>query len=123
MSIEIDFRTTILSAAPNRVYPDFAPSIVLNETNILPFITYQVIGGDGRKRIDRADTLKKYRIQVNSYAKTRISCSNLSILVESLLNNATLFKAVSLNQPISVYEDEVNLYGCMQDYSIHYNVF
>jgi hypothetical protein len=122
MSIEIDFRTTIINAAPNRVFPDFAPSAVLSESNVSPFVTYQVIGGDGRRRIDQADSLKMYRIQVNCYAKTRILCSNLAILVESLLNNATLFKAVSLNQPISVYEDEVNLYGCMQDYSIHYKV-
>jgi hypothetical protein len=122
MSIEADFRSTVLSAAPNRVFPDVAPSPILAEANPAPFITYQVIGGTGRRRIDLPDTLKMYRIQVNCYAKTRILCSNLAILVESRLNSATLFKAVALNEPISTYEDEVGLYGCMQDFSIHYHV-
>lgn len=122
MSIEADFRSTILLAAHNRVFPDVAPSPVLAEANPAPFITYQVIGGTGRRRIDLPDTLKMYRVQVNCYAKTRILCSNLAILVESRLNSATLFKAVALNEPISTYEDEVGLYGCMQDFSIHYHV-
>jgi len=120
--IEIDFRTTILSAAPNRVFADFAPTAVLAEANPLPFVTYNVIGGSARQTIGTPDSLKMYRVQVNCFAKTRILCSNLSILVESKLNNASLFKAVSLGQPNSTYEDEVNLYGCIQDFSIHYQV-
>ena len=122
MSIETDIRAAIISIAPNRVFPDFAPNSVLAEASPSPFVTYQVIGGRGRTNIQRPDSLKMYRIQVNSYAKTRILCSNLAILVESALNNASTFKAVSLNEPISTYEDEVGLYGCMQDFSIHYNV-
>ena len=122
MSIETDIRSTILSLAPNRVFPDFAPTTVLAEANPAPFVTYQVIGGIGRRRIDAPDTLKMYRVQLNCYAKTRIVCSNLSLLVESSLNNASLFKAVALEQPISTYEDEVGLYGCRQDFSIHYHV-
>ena len=52
MSIETDIRSTILSLAPNRVFPDFAPTTVLAEANPAPFVTYQVIGGIGRRRID-----------------------------------------------------------------------
>jgi hypothetical protein len=122
MSIEADLRTTVLSLAPNRVFPDVAPSFVLSEAAPNPFIVYQVRGGLGRRNIEKDDSLKMYRVQFNCYAKTRILCSNLAVLVESALNNATLFKAVSLNQPISTYEDEVGLYGCMQDFSIHYHV-
>ena len=122
MSVETAIRTTILSLAPNRVFPDFAPTLILAETSPEPFITYQVIGGLGRSNIAQANSLKMYRIQVNCYAKTRIFCSNLAILVESALNNANLFKAVSLDEPKSTYEDDVNLYGTMQDFSIHYHV-
>jgi len=122
MSVEIAIRSTILSLAPNRVFPDFAPTAILAESSPSPFITYQVIGGSGRRNIEKADSLKMYRIQVNCYAKTRILCSNLIILVESSLNNANLFKAVALNEPISIYEDEVGLYGSVQDFSIHYHV-
>lgn len=122
MSVETAISSTLISLAPNRVFPDFAPTRVLSEVMPTPFITYQVVGGIGRRNIEKADSLKMYRIQVNCYAKTRILCSNLAILVESSLNNATLFKAVALNEPISIYEDEVGLYGCMQDFSIHYHV-
>jgi hypothetical protein len=122
MSIEIDLRSTVLSVAPNRVFPDVAPPSVLAEQAPAPFIVYQVRGGVGRRNIAKADDLKMYRVQFNCYAKTRILCSNLAILVESALNNATLFKAVALDEPISTYEDEVGLYGCMQDFSIHYHV-
>jgi len=122
MSVEIAIRSTILSLAPNRVFPDFAPTAILAESSPSPFITYQVIGGSGRRNIEKADSLKMYRIQVNCYAKTRILCSNLAFLVELALNNANLFKAVALNEPISIYEDEVGLYGSVQDFSIHYHV-
>ena len=122
MSIEIDLRSTILSAAPNRVFPDFAPSKVLSEESPDPFVTYQVIGGSGRRRIEAPDSLKMYRIQVNCYAKTRILSASLSDAVESLLNSASLFKAVALNDRMSTYEDEVDLYGSIQDFSIHYHV-
>jgi hypothetical protein len=122
MLIETDIRAAILSAAPNRVFPDVAPSPILADSNPDPFVVYQVIGGIGRRRIESADSLKMYRVQFSCYAKTRILCSNLAILVESGLNSATSFKAVALNEPISTYEDEVGLYGCMQDFSIHYQV-
>lgn len=122
MSVEADVRSTIISLAPNRVFPDFAPTQILSDPLPAPFITYHVIGGTGRRNIEKADSLKMYRIQFNCYAKTRILCSNLAILVESALNNATLFKAVALNEPTSTYEDEVNLYGTMQDFSVHYHV-
>ena len=122
MSIEIDFRSTILSAAPNRVFPDFAPTKILSEESPDPFVTYQVIGGSGRRRIDEPDSLKMYRIQVNCYAKTRILCASTADAVESLLNGASLFKAVALSDRMSMYEDEVNLYGCTQDFSVHYHV-
>lgn len=122
MSIETDIRSAVISLAQNRVFPDFAPSTILSEASPAPFIVYQVIGGRGRRNIEKADSLKMYRIQMSCYAKTRISCSNLALLVESALNNASTFKAVALNEPISTYEDEVGLYGCIQDFSIHYNV-
>jgi hypothetical protein len=122
MSVETAIRSTILSLAPNRVFPDFAPTAILAEPSPAPFITYQVVGGLGRSNIAQANSLKMYRIQVNCYAKTRLLCSNLAILVESALNNANLFTAVSLSEPTSSYEDEVNLYGTMQDFSIHYHV-
>lgn len=122
MSVETAIRSTIISLAPNRVFPDFAPTAILAESSPSPFITYQVVGGSGRRNIQSLDSLKMYRIQVNCYAKTRILCSNLAILVELALNNANLFKAVSLSEPISTYEDEVNLYGTMQDFSVHYHV-
>jgi len=122
MSVEIAVRSAIISLAPNRVFPDFAPPHILAENEPDPFITYQVIGGSGRRNIQSLDSLKMYRIQVNCYAKTRILCSNLAILVELALNNANLFKAVSLSEPTSTYEDEVSLYGTMQDFSVHYHV-
>mgnify|MGYP007090083787 CR=1 FL=1 len=122
MSIETDLRAAIINLAPNRVFPDFAPPAILAETAPAPFITYQVVGGRGRQTIQKADSLKIYRVQVNCYGKTRILCSNLAILVESALHTASAFKAVALNEPISTYEDEVGLYGCIQDFSIHYNI-
>jgi len=122
MSIETSLRTAILSLAPNRVFPDFAPPSILAEASPAPFITYQVVGGRGRQTIQRSDSLKMYRVQVNCFAKTRILCSNLALLVESTLHNASSFKAVALNEPISGYEDEVSLYSCMQDFSIHYTI-
>jgi hypothetical protein len=122
MSIETSIRAAIINLAPNRVFPDFAPPAILAEASPAPFITYQVIGGRGRSTIQKADSIKIYRVQVNCFAKTRILCSNLAVLVESTLHTASGFKAVSLNEPISTFEDEVGLFGCIQDFSIHYNI-
>lgn len=117
MSFEILLFDTLKSLVAGRVFPDIGPEKV-----VVPYITYQQVGGDSLIFLDNTSPSKENaRVQVNVWAATRLDASALSRQVASALQmNAALCTTV-LGQPISQYDPETKLRGAMQDFTFWTN--
>lgn len=105
---------SVLSAlVSNRVYPDVAP---LNA--VLPFITYQQVGGVGYNYLAGVSSDKKNaRIQVNVWSATRNQAMTIIRQVEDEMCKAPILALVE-GAAIARYDTETKQYGAMQDFSI-----
>jgi hypothetical protein len=116
MTVEADIFTALKGLVGNRAYPDIAPANAAK-----PYITYQQVGGAAVNLLANAPAGKRNgRFQVNVWASTRAEASNLARQVEDALVADDALKAFVVGAPISIYEEEVLLYGTHQDFSIWY---
>lgn len=104
----------IKALAGGRVYPDVAPAGAA-----LPRIVYQSVGGVDETTFDGSDTLQNSRMQVSVWAATRAEAATIMQQVRAALTAAPV-RGVPIGAPVSVYEDDTELYGSRQDYSIWY---
>lgn len=85
----------------------------------LPFIIYQQIGGEAPTFLERALPSKKNgRFQITVYANTRKECAALSLQIEDAMVAATAFQALPLSAPLAVRDDDTNLRGAIQDFTV-----
>ena len=105
---------TVLGAlVSNRVYPDVAP---LNA--VLPFITYQQVGGQAVNYLEAASSDKKNaRIQVNVWAATRAQAKTLIRQVEDEMVKNPILAYVE-GAAIDRYDEQTKQYGDIQDFSV-----
>ncbi|MGJ7497462.1 DUF3168 domain-containing protein [Variovorax sp. RT4R15] len=117
MSLESDLFNTLKTLVSNRVYPDVAPLGVVK-----PYMTYQQVGGDAPTFLEAAVPSKRNgRMQINVWSTTRGEANSLALQVEAALVAATVFQAKPLVAFVSDKEDETNLFGTRQDFSIWSN--
>lgn len=113
MSLETDLYTVLSTVCP-RVYPDNAP--VTTQT---PYITWQQIGGDAFNYVEGTlPNRRNARIQVNVWDKSRLSSTALMLQVESALCAANQFQAGVESAHLATFDEDTDLRGCMQDFSI-----
>lgn len=113
MSLEIDLPDTLKVLCP-RVFPDVA------KTNTQrPYITWQQIGGDVINPIanDIPDKRNAY-IQINVWASTRLEANTLALQIEAALIQSTAFTARPQSALMAAFEDDTDLRGTMQDFTI-----
>jgi len=114
MTIESDIYDTIKGLVGNRVFPDVAPWETAR-----PYITYQQIGGQVIRPLDRVVPDKKHGIfQVNVWADTRAEAAAMALQVEAALIQSTAFICKPDSAPIANHEPDLNRYGTIQDFSI-----
>lgn len=114
MSVESDLFNTIKGLVSNRAYPDVAPAGVAR-----PYIVYQQIGGESPLFLERASPSKKNgRFQIAVWADTRASASLVSLQIEAAMVAATVFQAKPLGDRTSVYDEDTQLRGTRQDFSV-----
>lgn len=114
MSIEATIKATLGSLVGNRVYPDTPPD---NPT--FPLIVYQQVGGEVINPLEGSDPNKdNARVQVVTWAKTRLEASSVARQVRVALTST--LNATMLGAPVSLYEEELKLYGSRADYSLWY---
>lgn len=113
MSLESDIYAALYAVCP-RVFPDVAPL-----ATPLPRVTWQQIGGQSPSYLERAvvDRRNAY-IQVNVWSATRAEANTLAASIESALTLATTFQATPQNALIATHDEETNLYGTIQDFTI-----
>ena len=118
MAIEGDIRTALLTVTPGLVFPDFAPNEVAQGQ--AAYITYQQIGGQGRRSIGAPDTMRRVRVQINVWSKSRLNANALARQAEAALHAATKFTAVALDDATAVYDEDFGWYGTHQDFRIQW---
>ena len=101
--------------AGGRVFPDVAP---LNTER--PFITYQAVGGAPENYLsgDRPGK-QQVRMQVNVWAERRAEASELGMLVEDAMRSATDLLVEVITGRTATYDEETDLRGVMQDFSMY----
>lgn len=113
MSLETDLVALLLTQCA-RVFPDVAPL-----STARPYITWQQVGGDAPTFVD--NTLPSTRnalIQVNVWSTTRAEATALMLQVEAALIASTALQARPNSALIAAHDEDTDLRGCMQDFSI-----
>jgi hypothetical protein len=113
MSLETDIYAALTALCP-RVYPDSAPA-----STATPYITWQQIGGDAINYVEGTlPDRRNARIQINVWDKTRIASTALMLQVEQALCAAPVFQCRVESAHLATFDDDTDLRGCMQDFSI-----
>ncbi len=114
MTVEADITSVLLELAVGPVYPDLAPANVAR-----PFLVYQQVGGVAPVFLERAVPSKQNgRFQINVWSLTRKEAKAIAINIESAMVNSILFDAKPLSAPLSVYDEDTELRGSTQDFTI-----
>jgi len=114
MTVETDIVAALTSLVGGRVYPDVGPVGA-----VLPYITYQQIGGASVNFLERGVPDKKNgRFQVNVWSTTRLQAASINLLIETALVTSTAFQADAIGAPLATRDEETKFYGAAQDFSI-----
>ncbi|MEG0885878.1 MAG: DUF3168 domain-containing protein [Janthinobacterium sp.] len=114
MTIETHIYQALRQLVDGRAYPDMAPAGVAR-----PYIVYQQVGGDVVNFLDRTIPSKRNsRMQVCAWADTRIEASSLIEQAELALRAVTVLQAAPLGAPVATYDEETELRGARQDFSL-----
>jgi len=116
MTPEDHIEEVLAHLAEGRIFPDVAP---INTAT--PYITYQVVGGEPMNFLSGDRPNKQHvRVQINCWAgaRERAEASELSMLVEDALRSAIALQAEVVSGRVSTYDEETDLRGTMQDFSI-----
>lgn len=113
MSLETDLYALLLGLCP-RVFPTVAPG-----NTARPYITWQQIGGQSLLPIGNEVPDKRNAfIQINVWDDTYDSAKALALAVEDAMRLATVFQARPNAAHIASYEEDLNLHGTVQDFSV-----
>lgn len=109
--IEPQLVTALGSLVGGRVFPDVAPAGTL-----LPYATYQQIGGIAVNFLEGTGSKSGVRMQINIWSKTRPEAMTLIRQAEALLVSTPLFAKLEGGAQAR-YDEETTLRGAMQDFS------
>lgn len=113
MSMETDL-VTLLQTVCAKVYPDVAP-----EGTAPDYLTWQGLGGTPLRFNDgEAPDQRNTLLQINAWSATRLGALALIRAVEDALCLSSAFIARPQAEPQSTHERDVELYGCIQRFSI-----
>ena len=113
MSMETDL-VTLLKTICIRTHPDIAPA-----NTATPYITWQGIGGESLRNLDNTASDKRNTLmQVNVWSKTRLEALTLIRQIEDAICASAAFVGKPQGEPMSTYEPDTLLYGCMQRFDI-----
>jgi len=116
VSLETDLYTLLSGLCP-RVFPDVAPGDTAR-----PYLTWQQVGGMLISPLgNEVPGKRNANIQINVWANTRIEAVELALQIEAAMIQATAFQARPNMAHIASYEDDLNLYGTVQDFSVWAN--
>jgi hypothetical protein len=112
--IEAQLFNILQTFVGGRVYPDIAP-----ENTARPYITYQAVGGTPVNLLTNDKPSKtNTRMQVNVWADTRLSASEVGAQVEDAIRSAASLQPEVLTGRMATYDETTTYRGTMQDFSL-----
>jgi hypothetical protein len=112
--LHLSTTTSVTAIAGGRIY-----AVILPQKPTYPAVTYQRVAGTRECDMTNGSVnLEHPIIQMNSFSETFDEAANLSSAITYAMEHATAFKALALNSPIDTYEDEINKFRRIQDFSI-----
>lgn len=112
MSLESDLVLLLKTLCP-RVFPDDAPA-----NTPRPFVTWQQIGGGVIQPISGLPDKRNAFIQINCWSDRREEANSLVLQIEAALVASASFVARPMAAFQSTNDDDTDLRGAMQDFSI-----
>lgn len=113
MSMESDLTTLLLTKCA-RVFPDVAP-----EAAAKPYVTWQGLGGETVRFGDNTAPDKRHTLmQISAWSTTRTEALALIRSIEDSMCASALFVVSPQGEPLSTYEPDTQLYGCLQRFDI-----
>ena len=131
MSVETELFSLLKTLVDGRCYPDTTP-----DDPTFPCIVFQTVGGMAYEYANwKLPECEHFRVQVNSWAKTRIAASALALdvrqhIIEYLpwpyapgavakqYVDSGIRSTRTYGQATSLYEEALKLYGTRQDFGI-----
>lgn len=111
MSIESEIFDALVTTFSGRVYPDVAP-----HTAVMPFCTYQNIGGTPNATFC-GDTAKENTIfQVNVWATTRNQANSLMLTISQAMTGVPMF-GTAQGGIVGTFDTTTKTYGAIRDFS------
>lgn len=105
----------VLQTVCARVHPDLAPLA----TTVRPFITWQLVGGRALRHIDNSASAQRMSVvMVKVWSLTRAESLTLARAAEEALCAATQFNARPDAELVTEVDEDLALYGTMQDFTI-----
>lgn len=104
----------LLTPVVAHVYPDVAPS-----GTVPPYANYMQFGGEAVTFIGaEVPSKRNANIQIDIYCTTRAEAISLMLAVESALTTATSLQAKPISAMRATLDDESDLRGASQDFTI-----
>lgn len=114
MTIETRLFAVLGTLAGGRVYPDVAPP-----DTAAPYLVHQQVGGAAISyQENTVPTEERCRIQLATWAASRLETTALAQQAEALLLQATTFQAEALGNRTHTHDPDTGLYGARQDFDI-----
>lgn len=111
--IENDLKTALANIAGGRCYPDIAP-----DSPVFPLLIYQQVGGRAYEYVNQSLPDHDHaRVQVVAWAKTRLEAVETMYMARAAIL-AAIEPAQTYGGTISIYNEDLKLYGSRQDFGI-----
>lgn len=117
MSMSAQIFTALRNLVADRVYPDVGP-----DAPIVPYMTYQRVGGDPINYLDNSQPGKgNARMQISVWAATHTEAELLIQQAETALRAAANLSAtvsagpMSTSDPVTKYRGMIQFFSCWAD--------
>ena len=111
--ISLSTATALTALVGTAIYPDHKP-----QESTLPAVVYSRVSGIREYHLQGFSGLEHARIQADIYSTDIDARRKVTEQVITAMEASTKFTAMALNSPIDDYDDRVNLYRRIQDFTI-----
>lgn len=112
MTVHVEVREALRGLAGDRVFP-----LVADERADVPYIVFQVVGGDAQEFLTgEKPVAKRRRVQVNVWSRSALEAAQLAEQAEDALRAVGALQTEVLTVPIDTYDETTTYRGTMQDF-------
>lgn len=116
MSMETDL-IALLKSATSTVWEIVAP-----EGTVPPYTTWQGLGGEVLRNLDKTASNKRNTLmQISTWSLSRTEAKAKIRAIEDAMCASTAFSAMPEGEPHYTYEDDTKLFGAIQRFNINAN--